>query len=674
MLVLSLSIALLIAVAAAYLLFRADRRRAVPYPFLTASLRGLLVLLCLLLLLAPKINKRTNETLKPLVLLVQDHSQSIPAALGKEQGLYNQKMKELAKKLSSSYRLVCHNLEGPVSKDSLDRYTAQATNLSQALEQTGELYGQQNLSAVILASDGWYNEGANPLFTEIPVNGALYTIALGDTTVARDLRIAKIYANKTAALNSQWEVRADILATRCKGVQQNVNLTDAEGHVVATAPININSDRFDASVSFSVKTDKAGLRQYRISVPEQAGEANTANNRTSVFVDVVQEKKKILLLAAAPHPDVKAIAEAMKGLEQYELSVKTAAEMPGSFSEYAAVILHSLPSNMHNVAPASLQGKSVWYIAGLQNNYFQLNALQKASRFSMGMAQHTAEPQYNKTFNIFTLPANVAAVTDILPPLMVVSAEISNQLPGQAIFTDASGTPLWSIFPGAVPLAITAGEGIWRWRLYEYKNFGNQGTVDECIRQTLNFLTANNSAKPFRTELPKYVWNNAEHITMGAYLYNANNETVNEPEATISIRDSAGRTRSFTFERNAGSYRIDIGALPAGNYTYTAQTSFNGRTFKDAGSFAVEATNLEALETGCNYPLLYELARKHHGVTFNTANMMSVADSIEHNTNIHPLIVEHSESANLIDFKWLFALILLVAAAEWLLRKYWMAM
>ena len=674
MLALSLSIALLIAVAAAYLLLRADRKRAVPYPFLTASLRGLLIFLCLLLLLAPKAKKRTNETLKPLVLLVQDNSQSIPAALSKQQSAYNQKVKELATKLSASYRLVCRNLEGPASTDSLDQYTAPATNLSQTLEEAAELYGQQNLSAVIFASDGWYNEGANPLYTELSLSGALYTIALGDTAIAKDLRIAKVYANKSVALSSHWEVRADILATKCAGVQQNVSLTDAAGHVVATAPVNISSDRFDASVSFSVKTDKAGLLQYRISVPEQAGETNTANNRTSVFVEVVQEKKKILLLAAAPHPDIRAIADAMKGLEQYELVVKTAAEQSGSFSEYVAVILHGLPSNMHNVSPASLQGKSVWYIAGLQNNYFQLNALQKASRFSMGMAQHSAEPRYDKSFNTFTLPANIAAVTDILPPLTVVSAEISNQLPGQAIFTDAAGTPLWSVFPGAVPVAITSGEGLWRWRLYEYKNFGNQNTVDECIRQTLNFLTANNNAKPFRTELPKHVWNNAEHITIGAYLYNANNETVNDPEATISIRDSAGHTRNFTFERNAGSYRIDIGALPAGNYSYTAQTSFNGKPLSDAGSFAVEATSLEALETGCNYPLLYELARKHHGVTFSTGNMMSVIDSINHNNGIRPLIVEHSESTDLISFKWLLALILLLATAEWLLRKYWMAM
>jgi hypothetical protein len=672
MLVLSLSI--LIAVAAAYLLFRADQKRAVPYPALTSSLRGLLVFLCMVLLLAPKINKRTSETLKPLVLLVQDNSQSVPAALGNQQAAYNKQLQELVEKLSSKYRLVSWNLQGPASKDSLDRYTAGTTNLTYALDQAGELYSQQNLSAVILASDGWYNEGVNPLYSEIPLSGSLYTIAIGDTALSKDLRIAKVYANKTTSLNSQWEVRADILARKCAGMQQNVSLTDAAGNIVATAPVSITGDRFDASVSFSVKADKAGLHQYRIIVPEQAGEANTANNKASVFVDVLQEKKKILLLAAAPHPDVKAITEAMKSLEQYELTVKTASELSGSFAEYSAVILHGLPSNTHNVSPASLQGKSVWYIAGLQNNYFQLNALQKVSRFGMGMSPRSVEAQYNKSFTVFTLPANIASVTDILPPLTVVSPEISNQMPGQAIFTGVNDMPLWSVFPGAVPVAVTTGEGIWRWRLYEFKNFGTQNTIDECIRQTLNFLTANNRVKPFRTELPKYIWNNTEHITINAYLYNANNETVNQPEAQLSIKDSAGYTRNFSLERNGTSYRIDIGALPAGNYSYVAQTTFNGSPLKDAGSFAVEATSIESLETGCNYPLLYELARKHKGAAFNTANLLSVYDSINRNNTIRPLISEHIESTDLINLKWIFALILLVATTEWLLRKYWMAM
>lgn len=672
--ILSCLIALILSALVGWLLYKADKKRAVPYPRVTAALRATLVFLCLFLLFSPKINKRSTDTQKPIVLLLQDNSQSIKTALGKDDKQYIEQIKSLANKLSDNYRLITWNLNGAVNKDSIDQYNLPNTNLSKAIAEASELYGQQNLSALIVASDGWYNEGENPLYTTLPMNGSLYSIAIGDTAVARDIRIAKTYANKTTSLNSQWEVRADILALRCAGAQQTISLSDASGNVVATAPVNVTGDRFDASVSFSVKANKVGLQQYKLSIPKLGDEQNIANNRASVFVEVMQEKKKILLVAAAPHPDIKAIADAMISLEQYELTIKMANEIPTSFTEYSAIILHQLPSNNTSVSPALLNGKSVWFIAGLQNNYFQTNALQKAVNFGLGIAPGSLEAQYNKSFSTFTLPANIASVTDILPPLNVSSNDLNAQASAQVLFNDAGGKPLWAVLSGNVPVAVTSGEGIWRWRIYEYKNFGTHNVIDECIRQTINFLTANNNVKPFKTELSKYVWSNPEHVFINAFLYNANNEPLNQPDAKILVKDSAGNVRNYNFEKNGNSYRIDLGALPAGTYSYSAQTNFNGKPLSDAGSFVVETTSLESLESGCNYPLMYALAQKNKGHTFNTKNMMNVYDSIKNNNTIKPLLSEHIESADLIDWKWIFFLILLVAVAEWLLRKYWMAM
>jgi hypothetical protein len=51
----------------------------------------------------------------------------------------------------------------------------------------------------------------------------------------------------------------------------------------------------------------------------------------------------------------------------------------------------------------------------------------------------------------------------------------------------------------------------------------------------------------------------------------------------------------------------------------------------------------------------------------------SLYDAIVHNNNIKPLIRTRTEAVPLIDWKWYFFLLLLVAVAEWLLRKYWLA-
>jgi hypothetical protein len=674
MLFLYFFIALIVSAGAAVLVYRADKKRGVPKPLVTALLRAMVIFLTLVLIISPKIKKRNVEEQKPIVLLLQDNSSSIKKALGNNAVTYQKKLLELQNKIAESYRLVSYNLDGPYPKDSVHRYTAGSTNLTKAISEATELYSQQNLSAIILASDGWYNEGNNPLYAEIPLNGALYSIAIGDTAIPQDIRIAKLYANKSTSLNSQWEVRADIVATRCNGVQQNVVLCNAEGNIVATAPISINSNQFDASVVFSVKASKVGLQQFSVRTPKIAQELNIANNTASIFVEVLEEKKKVLLLAAAAHPDIKAISDALKGLDQYELTIKMANELPNNLQEYAAIILHQIPSNSNTISAAIFKNKNLWLITGFQNNYFEVNQLQKAVSFGLGIATRSVEPVFNTSFSSFSLPNNIAAISDILPPLSVSASDFNANANSQVLFNDKNGKALWAMLSGQHNSAVLCGEGLWRWRLYEYKNTKQHLVVDECIRQTLNFLTANNNAKPFRTELAKYIWNNPEHVSINAFLYNANNEQINKPEANLIVKDSNGRSMNFSFERNGNAYRLDLGALAPGTYNYVATTIYEGKNLSDQGKFMVSTSTLEDQENGCNYPLMYALAAKNKGACFNTQNMLSVYDSIARNQGIKPLLNEQIEQTDLIDWKWLFAIILFMVTAEWLLRKYWMAM
>ena len=44
----------------------------------------------------------------------------------------------------------------------------------------------------------------------------------------------------------------------------------------------------------------------------------TRNNRSSVFIEVVEGKKKILVIASSPHPDIKALREVVDKNPNYE--------------------------------------------------------------------------------------------------------------------------------------------------------------------------------------------------------------------------------------------------------------------------------------------------------------------------------------------------------------------
>jgi hypothetical protein len=289
---------------------------------------------------------------------------------------------------------------------------------------------------------------------------------------------------------------------------------------------------------------------------------------------------------------------------------------------------------------------------------------------------HDALAIYEPGFNAFTLPQQISSVTDKMPPLQVSAGLMQAARGANALFSLRSGSsqvPLWVLQQGSVPSVVLMGEGLWRWRLYEYKNFNDHTVVDECIRQTVAFLAANNNEKPFNVVLPKNIWSDQEAISMNAYLLNANNEQVNTPDVQLTITDSAGRKQDFSFERSGSSYHLNIGVWAGGTYTYAARTTFNEKTHTANGSFVVESMPLELMATGADYPLLYGLAKKYNGGFVPAANVSSLYDSITHNERVKPLIQTNNETVPLVDRKWYFFLILLIAIGEWLLRKYWLA-
>jgi hypothetical protein len=646
-------------------------------PWLTSLLRGLVVFFTLLLILAPALQISRNIVEKPIVLLLQDNSRSIAPALGNDSATYHKNMASLIKRLADRYKVVQWGFGQTVQPDSPFQYNQPATDISAALSQAQEFYGLQNLGAVILATDGRFNQGANPLYQSLSLPGALYTVAIGDSARQKDIRIPATYANKAVTINSSFEIRADIIATLCAGYNNSVTIKE-EGNTIASAPVTVNADRYDRSVSFTVKAAKAGIHHYIITVPEAEGEKNAANNRKDVFVEVIEEKKNILIASGAPHPDVNAIRDALAGLEMYKVTIVTADNFPTSLSGYQVVVLHGLPSQRHRIGAQVLAAKKpVWLITAGQAEMPALNELQPLTHTTITpAAPHDVLPVYNASFNAFLLPKQVQAVTDKMPPIFSGIATIS-VAPGANIlfYQRVAGiqVPLWVMQQGATPTAILAGEGLWRWRLHEYKNFSEHNVIDECIRQTIAFLSANNMERPFTVQLPKHIWSDQEAISLNAYLLNTNNEQVNTPEVQITISDSAGRKEDYSFERSGTAYMLNIGIHAGGSYTYTARTTYNGKPYTASGTFVVESTPLEFMESGSDYPMLYALAHKYNGALFPAANFDALYDSISHNERVKPVIQTNTETVPLVDRRWYFFLILLIAVAEWLLRKYWLA-
>lgn len=675
-------LAVLLSAGAGFWVYRTDKKRALPFAWLSSLLRAVLVFMVFLLLIAPEITFNSTLTRKPIVLLLQDNSISIKKELGAATGNYLKQLDALKSRLSEHYQVVQWSFGETTETDRALHFDKGATNIARAISDAQAYFAVQNLGAIVLATDGRYNEGANPLYQQVSLPCALYTVAIGDSAATKDLKIGQVYYNKTVSLKNDFEIRADVLAKLCKGTEGNILLKEGN-KVLGTVALHVGNDVFDRSVGFTVNAAEKGLHHYTLSVPVAFGEKNITNNTRDIFVEVAEEKKQVLILYAAPHPDVNAVKEALSGTGMYKVDIRAKDNMPDNLQEYSVVILHGLPSlGWDGAKRIEALHKPIWFMLGRTTDASLLLKMENiGGRLDANLMlnwSENARADLNKYFTVFTLPQKAVAVMDEMPPLVAPGGLMNIRPDVQVLFNyrGYAGTndmPLWVMERSNTPKALLLGEGIWRWRLYEYKNFNNHEVIDECIKQTVAYLAANNNDKPFRVSMPKNVWSDQERVNMEATLMNANNELVNDAAAKISITDSAGHEQNYMFERSGKGYRLNIGILSAGSYTYSAVAKLNEKAYTAHGSFAVANVPLELMETGADYELLNALSKKYQGCLFPAAAMQYVSDSIAHNTSIKPILETVSESVSVIDKKWVFFLILLFAVSEWLLRKYWMA-
>ncbi len=121
------------------------------------------------------------------------------------------------------------------------------------------------------------------------------------------------------------------------------------------------------------------------------------------------------------------------------------------------------------------------------------------------------------------------------------------------------------------------------------------------------------------------------------------------------------------FSKTADAYTLNIGFLPVGNYTYKANTSFNGQNYSAEGQFSVVAIQLESMQTQANHALLYLLAKETGGAVIYPDSLGSLAQKIG---QIPATQYSSTKTQSMINLKWLFFLILGFVSFEWFIRKY----
>jgi hypothetical protein len=650
-------------------------------PWLVSAMTGfrfLSVSLISFLLLSPLIKKQTEVIQKPLIVLAQDNSRSL--LLSKDSGYYRkgypEAIREFSDDLRKKYEVVELSFGERISNELKTGFTEKESDISALFDEVNVRYANRNIGAMIVASDGIYNKGSNPYYAADKIRFPVFTVAMGDTNLPRDLILKKIICNKSAFLGDKFPVEVQIEADKCSNEKTELRVMKGD-EVLFTRPLQFTGDKDFRKIEIMLEAKAKGLQRFKVMLEPLKGENSVLNNTEEFFVDVNDTRQNIAILYQAPHPDIFAIKQALEGSARFEVETFKLDAFDQQPSKYDLIILDQIPSNLgfFNLSRITGSPVSLLYIIGTETNVDAFNALKTGLVITSNKANFTETlPSINEDFSLFTLDKDLQEVMNDFPPLISPMgtyqySPVSDILFNQKIGNVHTRIPQILFFKSEDrKTGIIAGENLWKWRLSDYLQKGDHRVFDDLITKVIQYLSVKGDKSFFKVKVSNRFVEN-ENVEFDAEVYNESYELINKDDVNLTITDEKNNSYPFIFGKTDKAYYLNAGNFPVGNYTYQASVKTGKNTYSKKGEFIITPLNLEFLNSVADHNLLFRIAKAHDGEMFYPRDLRKLLNKILEREDIRPVSYSQKRFIDLSGNLWLFLLIFALLSAEWFIRK-----
>lgn len=644
------------------------------------ALRFIVVTFLSFFLLSPLLKNISRTVEKPIIIFAQDNSESVVA--GKDSGYYKsdylKNISDLISSLSDKYDTNVYSFGNKIQSGFSFDFKEKQTDIASVFDEIEKRYINRNVGAVIIASDGLYNKGQNPAYNSVQNKFPVYAIALGDTTVRKDLILSKVLHNRIAYLGNKFPIEIQLTAKQLNG--KIITCTVSKGpDVLFSKQVMLSGNDFSTAIPLQLDAKEPGLQRYTIKLSRVNGEVSYSNNVQDIFIDVLDGRQKVLIVAEAPHPDIAAVKSALESNENYEVNSVLISDFNALQPGYNLVILHQLPSLKNKIdkliTDMDKTNTSVLFILGTQASIPLFNKAQADVTISSLEGKfNDALPVLSKDFSLFTISDALRSYSSKLSPLQSPFGSYKVNTSASVLFNQKIGlveTPQPMVLfaqAGERKAGIICGEGIWRWRLQDFSEHESHEIFNEFINKTVQYLSAKTDKSFFRVTSKNNFYEN-ESVEFEAEVYNDSYELINEPEVSMVITDNEGKNFPFTFNKTTNAYVLNAGSFPVGNYRYTAKVTVGSKIYSEKGEFSVSALQMETTNTIADHQLLYSLAKKSGGEMIYPNQTGKLAELLNANKDIKPISHSEKKLSDMINLKWVFFLLLVLLSLEWFIRK-----
>jgi uncharacterized membrane protein len=596
---------------------------------------------------------------------------------------------------------------------------ASRSDLSGALRAIRDRYRERKVAAVVVVSDGG-DTGAQDAAASLDAGSVpVYAVGVGAPHVASDLEVLDVSAGEMAVTDSSVDIS---VAAVNRGGAAPFDLRVLEnGRPIDLRRVVPAADGGPVRAVFTVSPPRNAATLYTVEIPSGSGERVLENNRRAVLVEPAGRRRAVLMIEGAPgfeHSFIKRALAADPGLELDSVvrkgrdargaatyfvqaaearAPRLAAGFPQereALYEYDALVLANLEADalsrpqlqlIADFVDARGGGLLVLGAKSFVQQGFAGTALEDVIPLRLtdrggGVVRVSArqDTRYAVTLTadgashpIMRLGAGAGPERWASLPPLSGAASLGTLRPGaQALAlvrTPDGARPLVAVQRyGQGRSMVFTGEASWRWRM---QMPSEDRTYELFWRQAVRWVGGGAPDRVSIATPPALVPGNA--ATIGVDVRSDAFAPVTDAQVSLKVTLPGGAVqdlRATAVDPQSGRYSADLRVDEPGVYRVTATAQGGATRARNADRwFLVGGADLEMADPRLNEQVLQRIAAAsggHYVAAGQAAELPSLLSAVEPDVTA-PRLQELWHNI------WIFAIVMLSLAAEWVLRRRW---
>ncbi len=600
-------------------------------------------------------------------------------------------------------------------------FSGTQTRLANAIQSARQELAGLPVSGLVLVTDGADTTTdasvADALLASKADAVPVFTIGVGQETLAHDIQIGRVSTPRTALKGTSLLVDAIVTQTGYAGKTVTLDVEDG-GKIVGSQPVRLPADGDPAAVRVRFTASEAGPRLFHLRISPQPGEVVTQNNQRDVQIDVRDRKERILYFEGEPRFEMRFLRRAVADDPNLQLvtlqrtaenkflrlGVDTPEELVAGFPKtreelfaYRGIILGSVEASSftadqlrminefvdvrgggllllggpHAFAEGGYAGTSVADVMPVLVDRPAGNAAPTAARVKV---RPTRAGEAHAVTQLGDTEQASADRWKTMPPLLVVN-NITAVKPGATVLL--SGTDerrrdrvvlAFERYGRGKSIALPVHDS-WQWQMHASIRVDDQ-TYENFWRQMLRWLV-DGVPDPVESRTLTDRIEAGQPVGLTADVVDPRFVELNDADVVAHVKSPSGNTTDvqlqWTGERS-GEYHASFPTDQDGWYEARVDATRDGKPVGTSITHVRAAPDdAEYFDAAMHAQLLQRIARETGGRFYTADAIGSLAEDLKYSGRG----VTAVEERELWHMPFLLLVLLVTTCTEWALRRHW---